>query len=57
MRPSILRGIVPSEPSPCRDEPTDTEPLPAKVMLDREGYPGEDGTRITCVNQETTDDQ
>lgn len=38
------------------DEMTSDEPLPAIVEMDRDGLPAGE-TRVTCVAQETTDDQ
>ena len=38
------------------DELTSDEPLPATVEMGRDGLPAGE-TRVTCVAQETTDDQ
>jgi hypothetical protein len=53
--PFIALRASPRPQSECIDEPTSEEPLPSSVGTAARGTPR--GTRVTMVNDETTDDE
>lgn len=57
MQPLILSRAVIAEHKPWRDAQTDTDPLPAIVETNVNGLTSATSTRMTKVQQETTDDK